>query len=208
LTQKFVLCKLIVFLVFPGALCASVKSNLEVIDSLLTGHFAETTIDMFAEGDTVSILCNLNKKDVQNYILQTVGNGLYLKSITVFRNNNSRTAFEGIVIAINEVIINVGYSAPFNKSPISNARVIRMISVRVAGQIYKTQNGQVLNSLDRNLLYEDEVPVDFLEHIDESPYEFTIGNRLYNSTWDKYFEPLLVMSTIGMVVYLFFSQRF
>ena len=208
LTQKYVLCKITVFLILPGSLIASVSSNLEVIDSLFVDYFTEKVVNCFSDEDSAAIICNLTDKVIQSYVFQIVGNLLFEKSIVVFRNYNSKFAFEGVIIEIKNVIPRVDYSAPYNKSPVAVAHVRRMISVQIAGQIYKAQNGRVIDSLDEILLFDDEVPAHKLEDIDNSPYEFTIGKRVFSSKWDTYFEPLLLVSTIGIIIYLFFSQRF
>jgi hypothetical protein len=208
LTRKYVLRKIIVFLILPGSLIASVQSNLEVIDSLFVGYFAGKMAHSTSAVDSVSILCNLKDKIVQSYVLQTIGNMLHQDSIVVFRNYNSNLAFEGIVIDIKEVIPEVTYSAPFNKSPLDEACVRRMVTLGINGQIYDTRNGQIKNALNEQLLFEDEVPRAQLEEIEKSPYDFTVGIRAFTSKWESYFEPVLVVSAIGVIIFLFFSQRF
>jgi hypothetical protein len=208
LTQKFVLCKLIVFLWVHGPLVASVNSNMEVVDSLLIGYFQEKTVGVISAADSVSIVCNVDDRDTRVYILQALGNFLVTNSMTVFRNYNPNRAFQGIVIEINNLNPRIEYSAPYNKSPVAAAYVRRFISIRITGQIYNAQNGQILNSLSSNLIYKDEVPADTLSNIDNSPFGFTVGIRTYSSKWDTYFEPVLIISAVGIIIYLFFSQRF
>jgi hypothetical protein len=199
------------FLVFFMILCPAIKaneSNMHLIDSLLIEYLTTELAGLGTNGDSIAIYSDLIDADSENYLRFRLADLLHRKSFRVFRNYNQVPAFQGVVIDIQEFEPIVEYSVPFNQTPLSEAQERREITLIIAGQIYKASDGMILKSLDNEVSFADTVFVSNLQSREVSPYRFTKGKRIKYSSWEIYFEPLLIISTAGVIVYLFFSQRF
>jgi hypothetical protein len=197
-----------VFLILLSSASEATESNLFVIDSLLTQYVKRELVGIGAQGDSIAIKCDLIDTDSEKYLRFRLADLLHRNSFRVFRNYNQVTAFQGVVIDIREFEAIVEYSVPFNQTPISEAQERREITLIITGQMYKASDGMILESFDDEASFADTVFVSSLQSREASPYMFTRGKWIKTSSWDRYFEPLLIISTAGVIVYLFFSQRF
>ena len=62
-------------------------------------------------------------------------------------------------------------------------------------------------ALDKEISYTDVILYEDIEWLEQSVYEFTTGMKGNYSFWDKYFEPALAITSVAVMVYLFFTQR-
>jgi hypothetical protein len=142
-----------------------------------------------------------------NYLKILIGNLAAEKSFKVFRNYNSSSSFQGLVLTINQFKTKIEYSKPYNKSFLGRNFVARKFVLEINGQIYSAQTEEVINAIEKNIEYTDEIPYGNIGDIEDANYLFSKGKREDYTFWEKVYEPILVIASVGVVVYLFFTQR-
>ncbi|MCB0283741.1 MAG: hypothetical protein KDF60_14235 [Calditrichaeota bacterium] len=68
-------------------------------------------------------------------------------------------------------------------------------------------DGSKLKVLNINKEFSEKVKTDNLAELEESPYSFTRGNTQELSIWTSTIEPVMAISSVAIIVYLFFSVR-
>jgi len=136
-----------------------------------------------------------------------VGNLATEKSFQVVRNYNPGSSFQGLVLTIDQFSVHVKYSKPFEKTLLGESYVGREITTEIRGQLYLKRSALILAAIDENIKLSDEIPSAEITRIEDTNYSFSQGERKGYSFWDKVFEPVIVVSAVAIVVYLFYTQR-
>jgi hypothetical protein len=183
-------------------------SNISILDSLTISLIAGDLKNLpSANGDSLAIDASRLDRDVEDYLQVLFGNIATEKSFNVFRNYNSASTFQGMVLVIYSYYIDIKYSEPFEKSFLGEDYVNRHISIKLKGQIYSVRSNNIVTALDKEINYTDMILYEDIEWLEKSAYKFTTGTRGDYSFWDKYFEPALAITSVAVIVYLFFTQR-
>ena len=203
---------IILFVTFLLILCgenyAEERNNLEVIDSLVIDNITGDIDVLKSEhSDTLAIQVSELNWEKSNYLKILIGNLAAEKSLKVFRNYNSSSSFQGLVLTINQFKTKIEYSKPYNKSFLGRNFVARKFVLEINGQIYSAQTEEVINAIEKNIEYTDEIPYGNIGDIEDANYLFSKGKREDYTFWEKVYEPVLVIASVGVVVYLFFTQR-
>jgi len=203
---------LIVFIVFQMLIDDKSYSrdikNISIIDSLVVfsiiGQF-----DAIRSEDTDSLAIDVSELESEksNYLKILIGNLAAEKSFTVFRNYNPTSSFQGLVLTINQFTTKIEYSKPFEKSFLGKNYVNRRIETDLRGQFYSARTKEVKKVIDKKLRYEDNLLYSQISDVENSNYGFSKGNREDYTFWEKIYEPVLVIASVAIVVYLFFTQR-
>ena len=203
---------IIVFLVFQvivgGKSYSREINNISVIDSLVVSSILEEFETIHSEdADSLAIDVSELEWERSNYLKILVGNFATEKSFKVFRNYNPTSSFQGLVLAINRFTTSIKYSKPFEKSFLGKNFTTRRIETGLRGQFYSARTEEVKKAIDKKAQYTDEIPYGSIAEIENSSYSFTRGKRDDYSFWEKIYEPALVIASVAIVVYLFFTQR-
>lgn len=83
----------------------------------------------------------------------------------------------------------------------------RQIDMEFRGWVVTKSDSKVIQSFSSRKHYSDFVSKSQLDTIEKSPYTFTKGNLVTKSVWTRYLEPLVIVSAVSTIVYLFFSVR-
>ncbi len=198
----------IFFVILSGKNYAQEISNIGRIDSLITsamqGHFDELS---YEEYDSLVIdVANLSWEN-GNYLKILLGNQAAKNSFKVFRNYNSSSSFQGLVLTIDQFSIKIEYSRPYNKAFLGRNYVERRFDIHLKGQFYFLRNDEVLRPINIVSKFSDELLYGNIEDVESSNYNFSKGKREDYTFWEKIYEPVLVIASVGVVVYLFFTQR-
>ena len=201
------ICLLLPVFVINEAVTGEV-SNIKLIDSLLVDILSEKfTLLKGNQTDTLVIDVQKIEGDKGGYFKLVCGNQALKNSFHVYRNYNPSASFDGMVIDLDRFSINVTYSKPFTKKLFGPNYTVRRVEIILRGQLYRKLSGKVLESLDELRSYEDEIRYDDIQMLEKSNYTFTNGVRKDYSFWDKLIEPALTITSVALLVYLFFSQR-
>jgi hypothetical protein len=206
--RLFISVLLIAQVIVNGRCYAGEKSNINVIDSLIVSSVVEQFKAIISE-DTDSLAIDVSQLEWEksNYLKILIGNLATEKSFKVFRNYNLTSSFQGLVLTINQFTTGVYYSKPFEKSFLGKNFVTRQIETELRGQFYSARTEEVIKVLDKKAIYADDILYGIIAEIENSNYSFTKGKRESYSFWEKIYEPVLVIASVAVVVYLFFSQR-
>ena len=207
--MKYHLCNLIVFVIFLQVrLNAAEPTNISVIDSLTAEIIRKAVTDLrFTEGDTIALQVDLEDPQAARYCRQMIVNTLGQKSLTIFRNYNRISSFDGMVIEISRFGATVLYSEPENAGLLGESYTIRTIQVNLGGQIFEAGSGKLVQLLESDRVFQDKLPYNMIEDMELSEYAFSRGKKQGYSGWEVYLEPFLVVSSVVAVVLLFFTQR-
>jgi len=207
--MKNLLTNLHIFFVFIALIIPLyAQDNLALIDSL-TREIAFEEFSSLTDPAVNSVLIDASALDKTNsvYLNLLLGNALSEKSFTVYRNSDPFSAFEGTTFKISEFNVVLVYSKPYTKSFIGKTFLKRKLVVQLFGQLFESKSGRIIKPVKGEKSFDDEILYDELENIEKSPYPFTQGILSDISNWQIYFEPLVALSSIAVLIYLFFSLR-
>ncbi len=199
---------IIFFYVFNDETIVSNTSNISIIDSLTISLIVGDLKSLQSDNeDSLAIDASGLDREVGGYLKVLLGNIATEKSFKVFRNYNSASSFQGLVLVFHLFDIGIEYSEPFENAFLGENYVNRKISIELKGQIYSARSDIIKAALDKEISYTDVILYEDIEWLEHSVYEFTTGMRRNYSFWDKYFEPALAITSVAVMVYLFFTQR-
>ena len=206
--KSFSIIFLIFLVLFSRKSFAGELSNIDVIDSLVVFAITEQFESIRTDGaDSIAIDVSGLEWEKSNYLKIVIGNLATKKSFKVFRNYNPTSSFQGLVLTINQFTTSIEYSKPFEKSFLGKNFVTRRIETEITGQFYSARTDEVKKVIDKKTHYKDDIPYGMVAEIENVNYGFSKGKREDYSFWEKIYEPVLVIASVGVVVYLFFTQR-
>jgi len=183
-------------------------NNIDVIDSMVVSSIDEQFESAQSDGaDSVAIDVSGLEWEKSNYLKILIGNLAAEKSFKVFRNYNPTSSFQGLVLTISRFSTSIEYSKPFEKSFLGKNYVTRQIETEITGQFYLARTEEVKKVINKRTYYTDDIQYVNIAEIENVNYGFSKGKREDYSFWEKIYEPVLVIASVGVVVYLFFTQR-
>jgi hypothetical protein len=186
----------------------NLPSNRAIIDSLTIEIFTANMRGVnLKSNDSVAIDVNGLHRESADYLRILLGNVLAGNSFIIFRNYNQASSFQGLIIEVDEFNTKVFYSKPFEKSFFGKNYVLRRIEIEVNGQMFWLHSQRVEKAIRDKISFKDEILYSAIDQVEDSAYHFTHGQLEDFSFWDKIFEPALALASVGILVYLFFSQR-
>jgi hypothetical protein len=205
----YILINLIPFLF---VICSSVpvrgQDNLSIIDSLTKTIIEEDVINYKNElPETLAIKINFSNIETVEYLRVTIGNAVTANFLQVYRNYNTLSSFQNLVLEIIRFDVDINYSKPYGKTLFGDSFSKREIYLDLFGQLYDAKSGEIKRKIESKKKYIDEINYNLIDTSEQSPYHFTKGKRLGYTNWEKFLEPTIVLTTVALVIYLFFSQR-
>ena len=146
-------------------------------------------------------------QNLTGYLETNISNALAQSNYTVFRNFPVDTTFENTVFEIVNCMVQIQYSEPNTWDVFKEAKVERIIQLSIEGQIYNSKDNKVLLPIKTSKYFSDPIYYDQIEELEQSPYPFTNGKKADISSWQKIIEPVIVVSSVLVVVLLLFTQR-
>jgi len=184
------------------------QDNLMIFDSLLIEIIEEEIIIPGADlGDTVIINQPSGSDNFMNYSAIVISNYLQNNGYRVYRNRSDFSSSNSTLLELAAIRVKTEYSEPYSESIVGRDYCQRKITVNLKAQMSNPASGEVFQSLDTEKIYTDEIKYNNIEELEASSYRFTEGKRQDHSGWDKFIEPALVISTVVIVILLFFTQR-
>jgi hypothetical protein len=207
--MKYLLSNLIFFII---CICLAdhlaAQENITIIDSLLCSIITEDIQDPESNpGDTLSIINTYSDDELFRYCLALMTNQLQQEGFRVYRHNRIQNVNTGLIIELSRVSANILYSEPFSKNFLGSDFSNRTIRVQLSGQILDGESGALLKMIESDRLYQDEIKYNEIEELEGISFSFTQGERQKYSGWDRFIEPALVISSVVVIVLLFFTQR-
>ncbi len=88
-----------------------------------------------------------------------------------------------------------------------NRNIKRQIHFHLKGWIESTNPKKVGRAFNLNKTWQDTILSTDLSVLEKAPYSFCKGRFQSRSVWTKYIEPALVVISVGVSIYLFFTVR-
>jgi hypothetical protein len=187
---------LVFSLIFSSAIFAQIKTNYEIIDSLVS-----ESINQISE--------NLDKNS--KYSLKFTGANEYSvfknRAIKYFQNNNISLANEGEKPEINYSLdnIKVDYPELYRDGFLGGFIMERKIQLSVTYLV--STNSNVGNAKQLKFLKEDNVPYSNAGNLENISYSFTSAKIPEEPFFSSILEPVVAIGTAAVAVYLFFNLR-
>jgi len=179
------------------------KTNLQIADSLTFLVLLDRLPEIQAKNiDSIAIDVSRLAPEKQNYLRILLGNWFFSHSFQVFRNYHQGMSFQGTVFEITKYELNINYSKPYEKKFLESDFVKREISFEMNGQFFAAAEQRLEITVNTKKVFSDEIP-----YMEIPGYSFARGKREDYSFWDKVYEPVLTLTSVAILVYLFFSQR-
>ncbi|MFN3134872.1 MAG: hypothetical protein ACK44H_04795 [Candidatus Kryptonium sp.] len=189
------ICKFFLFLVFVSLTFAQSKSNFEIIDSLISSIVDDISSQIKSE--KIRVESNLQDKVIENRILNS-----FLRKFAVFFYDSVADADIVRLDAFKSKINYVPESKGFFKSPVVKRNIEVSLYCSAIG------NGELLFSRDFKRIYSDYVKADEIKNFEDKAFNFTQGEFAGGSlTLSKIIEGIVIVSSIGIAVYLLFAVR-
>jgi hypothetical protein len=208
LTMKYRVVNFVIFFlmltVIPGL---AQRTNLGVVDSLLAEIVDQEVIASRDSQQEWAIKTDLLNAPEANYLQSRLSMSLARSGMNVTRNFDGEAAFETAVIEPETFTVVIVYGQAFRESMFSEAQCSRRGIVQFKGQIFSAKNGNVEKNFRSELSAEDVIPWNTISDLEVSPFGFTTGRRMGAPAWEEFFEPGLVLTSVAILVYLFFTQR-
>jgi len=205
LTLKYLLSKFIIYsiCIFSFAVVHA-QDNLSVLDSLINDIVTEEFKNpVFNSGDSLTILIPDSVSNLTHYTSVKIANELQQSGFIVFRNN----LVNGHVIDLTNVYLAIHYGEPYANSFLAADLCKRNVTLKLVGQIRQEPSGQIVKSISKGKIFSDEIIYNNIEELETSSHSFTQGERRKYSTWDRIIEPALIVTSVVIIVLLFFTQR-
>ena len=112
----------------------------------------------------------------------------------------------GFLLRLRIVDLGLKYGRSWRRYLLGGKQVERVARASIFYELIDRKSDQVLASSDVNGVASDVVPASRLSTLSNSKYTFA-SPALEKSRWDKYLEGGLVIAIIGVLVYLFYSNK-
>lgn len=189
------LCKFFLFFAFVSLTFAQSRSNLEIIDSLISSIVDDISGQIKSE--KIRVESNLQDRFIENRILSS-----FLRKFAVFFYDSVADADIVRLDAFKSKINYVPESKGFFKSSIVKRNIEVSLYCSAIG------NGELIFSRDFKKTYSDYVKADEVKNFEDKTLNFTQGEFAGGSlTLSKVIEGIVVISSIGIAVYLLFAVR-
>ena len=164
-------------------------------------------LDQFELPSGAKIIIQQNKSENQliHYITEQFTNVLFKKGFQIFTTTD--TTREGFFLSFSVIQSAVQYTKILGRSFWKTNAIERKAKVDFLIQIINRKTNQLIWS--GNLAHEkiDQIPVSFLEFVEQGGCLLKKPDRPKMSGVQKWIEPIIVFAGMGAMLYLFYSVR-
>ncbi|MEJ2545248.1 MAG: hypothetical protein P8Y99_14365 [Calditrichaceae bacterium] len=151
---------------------------------------------------TVALEINLDGRDIKSFLLNQFAQYFAGKNIMVSLDLASyKVVFENFDIMTEYQETKKGMLG-------LSSNIKRQMIFNINGFIVNNTGKDIVDTFRYNSIYDDVVKSSDLNLIENSKYNFCHGKMIKASSWTKYIEPGIVISTVAGVVFLLFTMRF
>jgi hypothetical protein len=193
---------LILFGIIPFILFASEDSGNQVwIEKNLITVFDSLGINNITVSDTVNLDFGVVEGEQKGFLKNLLIH--YLEHYVVSTNPNS----DKTTIRIEQFETGIVYEQNSKGFLGLETETIRENKISISGWIENIDDKKIQKSIILNKIFTDTLETGNITNLENSPYSFTKGIMNKHSLWTKIVEPVLVVSSVATIVYLFFTVR-
>jgi hypothetical protein len=195
--------------------CASLKisegdsqtpeTNLQIIQKIL-GNLAEQVLnEATLPADAVvglKVRQSLESWVTENALSERIAAHRY--KVMYVRDSDSVAAF---IFTVGDAGAKVKYSNTHRISLFGRKHTERLISVHIQSQVYNSQSGNILSGKMLTSEYKDTVFTDDISSLENADIPMTKAELPDESFIDRIIEPIIIVGTAGIAVFLFFHIR-
>ena len=89
-----------------------------------------------------------------------------------------------------------------------NKKIRRELGLSLSGYVKDLGSGTIKSIFDSEKKFEDIISSSDISNLEKSPYTFTRGSFENKLKWTKYIEPGIVVASVSVLIYLFYSMRY
>lgn len=195
---KIILFCSFVIVIFPvkAVLGGEQLSNIKVIDRLLMVSFDSLEINRPVDHFSFGALQDQQRSYLQNYLVHHFN--------TEARIGNLKNGT--MELHVEQFETNIVYVPRFSLLPWKSDSLQRHVHISLSGWV-KPSGTNPLVAINFARSYMDKIIAGEQEKVEKSNYLFSRGRLQDQGVWSKVTEPLLVLSAIAGMVYLFFTVR-
>ncbi len=213
LTKILLLAVLVAGIASPGTCSGDTvpPTNLELVemavraavDSISIGMpqpgESRLCLEMQSAGDAGWLLDNLLKE-------RLLGLGWQVVSDQTASENQGDSVAAGLQLSIEVIELGLHYGQIWRRYLLTGKAVERIARVTLYYELVDKGTGDVLRASRASAELRDVVPASSLRTLADTKYDFA-RPELKKTTWDRYLEGGLVLAIIGVLVYLFYSNK-
>ncbi len=152
-----------------------------------------------------SLLLSVHVSDAQPLIEQSVISGVTHHGCIVYLDSANDAGI--YKLTLNGVELKVRYDEPFHERLFGESKSQRVVTVTVPFTLSERQTGKVLRSETIEHVFADTVATGEISQLEQQHIPSTVAPLPDRSFFDKLLEPLLIIGSTGVAIFLFFHIR-
>ncbi len=182
----------------------SVQSNATLFRSCLS-KLADSLVSVSPMLKGSSVLLSIVASEERPLIEQAITSGLKRNGCDVYLD--SLKGMGVYLLKLNGVELHVTYREPFHERLFGESRSQRLVSASVPYMLSEAQTAKVLKSETLKLSLADTIAVGQISQLEQKNIQSTIAPMPERSFFDRLLEPLLIIGSTGVAIFLFFHIR-
>ncbi|NIU01645.1 MAG: hypothetical protein GWN01_12240 [Nitrosopumilaceae archaeon] len=183
---------------------ANITSNQQILSRLLVTPVLNIFADTLELSNSMKIQGN-NDGLLNLWLIQNLTDSCLSKNYLVYSSPDSGFV-PNYAIRITNPRVEINYRSAGGKLLVFQKGVKRKIKGSYHLQIQK-RGGQVLFSREISGQYQDTIPNNMIDQVENEKLPFTIGTEYESPFVNRWLEPVLVTATTMTVIYLFYTLR-
>lgn len=193
---------LVIFNWISSEIFAQPKKNLEVIQELSKNVYDSLFSQIgFSAGDSITLVVKPSPDYwiVEHNILQ----GLIKKNKLCLLPDTNLSTVTTIELAI--IKMDVRYESIFRQTFLSQKQVVRVVELTVSSKVTKDRNLIAIKTFDQH--NKDTVALESINQLENEHILSTKGVLPADAILDRVLSPVIITSSVAVIVYLFFTLR-
>jgi len=212
MSNRLLVLALVVAIALPGVGTARdvPPTNLELVEMAARGAVDSIAVgapqsgrrlhlDTSSANEAVWLLDNLLKEKL-------IGRGCKIVSDEAISSNQGDSSQVDFELKIQVIELGLHYGRVWRRYLLTGKQVERIARVALYYELVDNTTGDVVKASNTKSEMRDVVPASLLPTLADSKYSFA-KPELKKTSWDRYLEGGLVLAIIGVLVYLFYSNK-
>jgi len=179
------------------------QSNIDIIDSMVTNIINQEIMRYKSNlSDSIILKYSEGTQEEIDYLYIIAGNILAKNSFKVYRNYSQESTFQGMVFEVSKFTIGIVYSGRDKTD-----KLTRTINITLIAQLFHSKTGEIIRPINVEKLHRAEILREQIDGLERSAYQFTQGVRIQYTTWERVIEPLLIISSVAVMIFLLYTLR-